>query len=359
MNRVNMWFDSIWSFALPGFQTIELYVFQKLSGAFVPAFFIAGALATFVPKSVIVRYLSAGVRPTVSYSVSLFAGGVLSVCACGILPLFQTVLNRGAGVGPAITFLFSGPAINVIAIIFTYQLLGAGLGNARIIFVILLALILGIMFAWLFQKSVRLVNQSNLALIGVSKKSSDLAKWMLCSLLMLMVLILPIESMPWSYKGPVNLIILFLITVVALKGLHRTERIDWIEKSCFLLKNIVPKLLIGVFMIGVIEPFARDWMIATLTNNSFEACLIAAIIGGILYVGTILGVVAVKGLVTMGMPEGPALALLLAGPSVALPSLIVIISICGKRIGLSFAVAVVVLSAISGWIYSNSSYWFA
>ena len=348
-----MWFDSMLSFVMPGFVAIKVYVFQKLSGAFIPAFFIAGAMATFIPKSTIVRYLSAGVRPVISYPVSLVSGGILSVCACGILPLFQTIFQRGAGVGPAITFLFSGPAINIIAIIFTYQLLGTELGHARIIFVLILALLLGLGFAYIFGEPRQRVASAQLALLPGSKKSRNLPKWVLFFLLMGMVLSLPIESIPWSTKGPLNLGLLFCLILVSKFGLYENERMDWLDKSWFLIRNILPKLLIGVFLVGILEPFARQWMIATLTNNSLMACFLASLIGGILYVGTILGVVAVKGLVGMGMPEGPALSLLLAGPSVALPSMLVIISICGKRIGFGFAIGVVLLSTISGWFYAN------
>ncbi len=142
-----MWFENFLTFVAPGFVAIKVYVFSKTFRSICTCiFFIAGAMATFVPKSAIIRYLSAGVRPVISYPVSLISGGILSVCACGILPLFQTIFQRGAGVGPAITFLFSGPAINIIAIIFTYQLLGTELGHARILFVLILALSLGLGF---------------------------------------------------------------------------------------------------------------------------------------------------------------------------------------------------------------------
>ena len=168
-----------------------------------------------------------------------------------------------------------------------------------------------------------------------------------------MVLSLPIESIPWSTKGPLNLGLILAIILVSKFGLYKDESIDWLEKSWFLIRSILPKLLLGVFIVGILEPFARQWMIATLTNNSLSACFLASVIGGILYIGTILGVVAVKGLVAMGMPEGPALSLLLAGPSVALRSMLVIISICGKRIGFAFAIGVILLSTLSGWFYAN------
>ncbi|MEE2925216.1 MAG: permease, partial [bacterium] len=200
-----MWLESLSTVVTPGFVAIKVYVFQKLSGAFIPAFFIAGAMATFIPKSTIVKYLSAGVKPIVSYPVSLVSGGILSVCACGILPIFQTIFQRGAGVGPAITFLFSGPAINIIAIVFTYQLLGTELGHARILFVLILALTLGLSFAMIFGEPKKRVSSAQLALLPSSKKSNNLPKWVLFFLLMGMVLSLPIESIPWSTKGPLNL----------------------------------------------------------------------------------------------------------------------------------------------------------
>ena len=348
-----MWFESLSTILIPGFLAIKIYVFQKLSGAFIPAFFIAGAMATFIPKSAIVRYLSAGTSPSISYPISLFSGGILSVCACGILPLFQTIFQRGAGVGPAITFLFSGPAINIIAIIFTYQLLGTELGHARILFVLILALSLGLGFAIIFGEPSRRVTSPKLALLPSSRKSSNLPKWLLFFLLMGMVLSLPIESIPWTIKGPLNLGLILGVILISKFGLNKNESSDWLEKSWFLIRNILPKLLLGIFLVGILEPFARQWMIATLTNNGLLACFLASVIGGILYIGTILGVVAVKGLVAMGMPEGPALSLLLAGPSVALPSMLVIVSICGKRIGFSFAIGVIFLSTLSGWIYAN------
>ncbi|MEE2925093.1 MAG: permease, partial [bacterium] len=194
---------------------------------------------------------------------------------------------------------------------------------------------------------------AQLALLPSSKKSNNLPKWVLFFLLMGMVLSLPIESIPWSTKGPLNLGLMLAVIIVSKFGLYKDESIDWLEKSWFLIRSILPKLLLGVFIVGILEPFARQWMIATLTNNSLSACFLASVIGGILYIGTILGVVAVKGLVAMGMPEGPALSLLLAGPSVALPSMLVIISICGKRIGFAFAIGVILLSTLSGWFYAN------
>jgi len=344
--------EAFTQFIMPGFEAIEIYILQKLGGAFLPAFFMAGAMATFIPKSAIIKYLSAGVKPWVSYPIAVVGGGVLSVCACGILPLFQTIYQRGAGIGPAITFLFAGPAINIIAILFTYQLLGSSLGHARILYVLVLALLLGAIFHFLFEGKQKRPVVAQMALLGSGRDPRISVKVGIFVLLMIMVMTLPISEIPWSVKVPVNGGCLAILTMLWFQFLDREEAWDWLDKSWFLIRNIVPKLVLGVFLIGVLEPYAKDFMVSQLSSNSFFSCLLASIIGGLLYVGTILGVVAVKGLVNLGMPDGPALSLLLAGPSIALPSMLVIASVCGKKIALSFALLVITLSAICGVVFT-------
>jgi len=341
---------------MPGFKAVEIYVLKRLAGAFIPAFFIAGAIATFIPRHTVIRFLSRGVNPLVSYPISLFAGGVLSVCACGILPLFQTVYQRGAGIGPALTFLYAGPAINVIAILFTFQLLGTSLGVARLLFVPLIALGLGLFMSRLFpDPDEGRTAPAELALVG-SEKSSVLVRAMVFVFLMGMVVSLPLEQIPWNIKGPLNLSLLLLVLYLAYAKLSRMERIHWFDKSFFLLKNIVPKLILGVFIIGMLEPHARVFMVEHLMDNGFWACLVASIVGGILYLGTILGVIAVKGLSSLGMPDGPALSLLLAGPTIALPSVFVITGICGLRVSITFCTLVILTSALAGTLFSGG--WF-
>jgi uncharacterized protein len=345
--------EDLFSVIKPGFQAVELYVIKRLAGAFLPAFFIAGGIATFIPRHTIIRFLARGVSPLVSYPISLVAGGVLSVCACGILPLFQTIYQRGAGIGPAITFLYAGPAINVIAILFTFQLLGSSLGFARLLFVPVIALGLGFFLSRVFADfEDRREGQAEMALVG-GEKSSILSRTMLFIFLMGMVITLPLEQISWEVKGPLNLVFLLVVVGIATTQLSRLERINWLDKSFFLLKNIVPKLILGVFIVGLLEPHARVLMVDRLMDNGFVACLLASVIGGILYLGTILGVIAVKGLTTMGMPDGPALALLLSGPTIALPSVFVITSICGFRISAAFCTLVILTSAVCGYFFAG------
>ncbi|MCJ8344182.1 permease, partial [bacterium] len=328
---------------------LQEYLLTKLAGAFLPAFFIAGAVGAWVPKSFIVRYLSAGTKAWVSYPSALIGGGLMSVCACGILPLFQTIYQRGAGIGPAITFLFAGPAINVIAILYTFQLLGTSMGIARILSVIVLSLSIGILFSLIFQKAeIKKVAKMKL----LQSEKSNHVKFLIVTFLMLMVFTLPLESIPWSYKGSLNAILILMIFFCSFKYMDQEEREPWIEKSFFLLKNIVPKLLIGIFLVGVLGPHSKFILTKYSIDNGLFSCFLASIVGSILYLGTIIGVVAVHGLSEMGMPEGPALSLLLSGPTIALPSMIVIMGVCGKKIGVLFLSSVVLLSTLAGYIYA-------
>ncbi|MCO4783685.1 MAG: permease [Candidatus Cloacimonetes bacterium] len=333
----------------PGFFALREYLLTKLVGAFLPAFFIAGAVGAWVPKSFIVKYLSAGTKARVSYPSALIGGGLMSVCACGILPLFQTIYQRGAGIGPAITFLFAGPAINVIAILYTFQLLGPQMGVARLISVALLALVIGGMFSVFQQKEERKVAKMSL----LESKESHNIKFLIVSLLMIMVFTLPLSGFDIMYKVSLNTGLLFLIVFCVNTYLTKEQREPWIEKSIFLLKNIVPKLLFGIFLVGVLTPHSKFIMTKYLIDNSLISCFVASLVGSVLYLGTIIGVVAVHGLSQMGMPQGPALSLLLSGPTIALPSMIVIMGVCGRKIGILFLLSVISLSTIAGYIYAT------
>ncbi|PCJ16947.1 MAG: hypothetical protein COB02_14875 [Candidatus Cloacimonadota bacterium] len=334
---------------LPGFLALQEYLLTKLAGAFIPAFFIAGAVGAWVPKSFIVKYLSAGTKARISYPSALIGGGLMSVCACGILPLFQTIYQRGAGIGPAITFLFAGPAINVIAILYTFQLLGPQMGIARLLSVVILSLVIGLLFSVLFQKD---ENKKMAKMALIENNQSNKVKFLIVTLLMLMVFTLPLENFAWKYKGTLNITFLLLIFFCSTKFISTEEREPWLEKSIFLLKSIVPKLLFGIFLVGVLTPHSKFILTKYLLDNSLLSCFIASIIGSILYLGTIIGVVAVHGLSQMGMPDGPALSLLLSGPTIALPSMIVIMGVCGKKIGILFLLSVIVFSSLAGYLYA-------
>jgi len=345
--------DGLLNLFSAGFAAIYTYLFSKIAGAFLPAFFVAGGLAVFVPRSAILKYLSPQAAPIKSYTTALFGGGVLSVCACGILPLFQSICLRGAGMGPAVTFLFAGPAINVIAILYTFELLGPELGWARIFYTILLSLGLGLIFSRLSQglKLEEEIKEPKLRLLGKSRDRWQI-RAMIMFMLTVMTLILPGHILEGGLKYGLFLILFIAVLFLAKFGLSDKMRQDWWEKSVSLLISIVPKLVVGIFIVGMIEKEAQVFLVGYSVDNSFFACLLASVIGSLLYFGTIVGVVFVHALVQLGLPQGPALALLLAGPSVCIPSLMVISKTMGRLKSFVFYILVVLFSTMAGWLHA-------
>jgi uncharacterized membrane protein YraQ (UPF0718 family) len=345
-------FEILYAYIQPGFAALETYVMQKIAGAFIPSFFIAGAIHVFIPKHMILSNLSAQVSKLRSHSVALVAGGALSVCACGILPLFQTIYKRGAGLGPSMTFLFAGPAINIIAIFYTFQFLGLSMVVARIVGVMILSVICGLLASYLFEKP---KDPTPVKQPKYKMRMGGLASpWALAGIfisLIAMVLVLPLK-LEWSAKIIVCAVSLFILIPSSLK-IERDIRKDWLLKSCSLMGSIIPKLLGGIFVIGLLEGLTRSFAVQYLTGeiSLFLSCLIASMVGAFLYLGTILGIVVVHGLVQLGMTQGPALSFLLAGPTIALPSMLVIFGVCPKKPAIYFILFVILGSALAGWGY--------
>jgi uncharacterized membrane protein YraQ (UPF0718 family) len=209
------------------------------------------------------------------------------------------------------------------------------------------------MFSLLFSGKYKPQPKKELKLSQTLQTTSYKDKWLIGIILMIMVFTLPMPQIPGNIKWPLNLVLLILICLIAKFMMEPKERKEWLMKSFNVMKLIIPRLLIGIFIIGLIEPHSNRLAVAYLSDgsNSFLACFLSSFIGAILYLGTIIGIVAVDGLVKIGMGEGPALALLLSGPTLALPSMIVIVKICGRKIGLLFCFTVILFSAVAGWLY--------
>lgn len=352
-----------WMAALHGgWLALEKYFFGKIFGAFIPAFFLAGAIGTWIPKSAVIRYLSPKASKKVAYLVATIAGGLLSVCACGILPLFSAIYSRGAGIGPAITFLFAGPAINLIAIFYTYDLLGSRLGHARIVAAFGLSVLIGLAFSALFEE--RAPPQEAPARKAAIDLSAGPTRtgWQTAAPMLGMVLatvVLPLDvgrffpflkgSELSAKLGVVALSIAFVVATTK-AWFSAEERSAWLEKTRFLLMQILPKVLIGIFLTGMLESTVQKATILEYVGqNDLASCGVASLVGGVLYFGTILGVIAARFFQVMGMPDGPVLALLLAGPAVTLPSVLAITEIIGKKRALAYFTLVVLFSTLAGF----------
>ncbi|MBI4872732.1 MAG: permease [Candidatus Riflebacteria bacterium] len=338
-----------------GLKALEENLVGKLSGAFIPAFFVAGGVGVFIPKAVVVKYLSPQANRFTAYLVASVAGAVLSVCSCGIIPLFAAFYEQGAGLGPAVTFLFAGPSINLISMFYGFYLLGSRMGLAVIGTVIVTAIALGVTFQALFGERKAAPEPAPEPLLGAATRGFWPTFFFFAFLLM-MTLLLPLQEIPWKVKLAwvgVNLIGLLVTLRLHFSG---ADVRAWVEKSVFLIRRLLPRILIGIFLLGILQGLEKQDPTAFLTfrqtvgNSGVLACLCASLVGAILYMGSILAVLTVKALMAMGMAGGPALAFVVAAPGVSFSTLFAVAEVIGMRRSAAYYALVVIFAGLAGWV---------
>lgn len=340
-----------------GVNAVLDYISAHVLTCLIPAFFIAGAIAAFVKKDAILRYFGNDVEKWKSYGVASVSGGVLAVCSCTILPIFAGIYKKGAGIGPATTFLFAGPAINILAIIYTAQILGYDLGAARAISAVLMSVVIGVLMSILFK------GESSGG--RPNPKSNERGKpiWLILVFFTLLITILIIggTKLELWLKIMVMLLLAVVLGLLCYRYFTKKEMKTWGTETLDLAKKIFPILLVGTFVLGVVAYFLPPQTFAPfLSGNSISACFTASIVGALLYMPTLLEVPIVG--TTLGYTSGiigagPALSLLLAGPGVSLPNMVVLFRILGARKAMAYLLIVILISAFSGYIFGNFVRW--
>ena len=333
-----------------GISALTEYLSAHVLTCLIPAFFIAGAIAVFLKKEYVLKYLGPKTKKYVSYSVAAVSGCILAVCSCTILPLFASIRKRGAGLGPAITFLFSGPAINLLAIIYTARALGFDLGVARAISAILLSVIIGLIMHFLF-KGEKIKNKSNFSdLVSEVPKS----KTTILSFFILLIGILIVNGLQIAFNLKLIIFGILIILLIILLKLRFTKKdnIEWMKETWDIAKLITPYLLVGVFIAGIVGfLMPREIVQAYLGGNSLLSNFIASVFGAFMYFATLTEVPIIGELMKLGMGKGPSLALLLAGPSLSLPNMLVIRKILGNKQTIAYISLVIIFSTIAGLIF--------
>ncbi|OQY30051.1 MAG: hypothetical protein B6244_01980 [Candidatus Cloacimonetes bacterium 4572_55] len=377
----------------------------------IPAFFIAGVIAVFISQAAVIKYFGANAKKWLSYAVASISGSVLAVCSCTILPLFAGIYKRGAGIGPATAFLYSGPAINVLAIILTAQILGPELGIARVVSAVSFSIIIGLLMHVIFRKEERekAVAQQNLpepdenrplwqtafhffVMIAIlvfanwGRPDSDSGAWAaifthkwhltaffgilfagsLIYILKLKPIFVGLASLPviiLVLLFPTQPLIPFSTAMIALSLLlsfsPNHEPQEWMSSTWEFAKQIMPLLAMGVLAAGFLlgEPdggmgvIPNSWIGNLVGGNSLQANFFASIVGAFMYFATLTEVPIVQGLIHAGMGKGPALSLLLAGPALSLPNMLVIRSVMGTKKTMIFVSLVVVMATLSGALF--------
>jgi len=330
-----------------GLDGLAEYLSAHVLTCLVPAFFIAGAIAVFISQASVLKYFGPQAKKALSYGVASVSGTILAVCSCTILPLFGGIYKRGAGLGPAIAFLFSGPAINVLAIVYSARLLGYDIGAARAIGAILFSIVIGLAMAFIYRREESQKDASAFTILAADPEGKKLWQQIIYFGTMVGVLIAA-SSKNWIATG-----VLFAILIVILwRWFTRGEIKLWMKETLHFVRLILPWLLAGVFIAGILkvaipESVVTDWV----GGNSLLANFIASFLGTLMYFATLTEVPIVRSFMDLGMGKGPALTLLLAGPALSLPSMLVIRSIMGTKKMLTFVALVVVMATFTGYIF--------
>lgn len=353
------------------FALVKWYAREHVLLCLIPAFFIAGAISVFISQASVLKYFGPKANRVIAYCVASVSGTILAVCSCTVLPLFAGIYTHGAGLGPATTFLYSGPAINILAIIMTARILGWQLGLGRALSAVIMSIVIGILMNAAFSKEERTRHNNASLKIETSDEKHPLWQTSLHFFFMITFLIFANWSEPkagitglWAsifrikwFLSAVSLLGLFFV----LKRWFSGEEIKtWVQATWGFAKQITPLLLIGVFAAGLLlgrpghEGVIPSRFVAGLVGgNSIGANFFASIVGAFMYFATLTEVPILQGLIGSGMGKGPALALLLAGPALSLPSMLVLKSIMGTRKTVVYVITVIVISTFCGIVFGN------
>lgn len=394
---------------LEALHLVKWYAQEHVLLCLVPAFFIAGAIAVFISQASVMKYLGAEANKVLAYGVASVSGTILAVCSCTVLPLFAGIYRMGAGLGPACAFLYSGPAINVLAIILTARVLGVELGVARAVGAVVFSVVIGLLMHLLYRKEELEKVQAQ---ASMPKPEVERPLWQNAGFFAVMVLILvfanwgrpqetqglwySIYSLKWLITGffsvifgailvlwfklhwlkvfitaiacivagtlfPGQPLVPFVVATIGLSIITsgiEGESGEWFSQSWGFTKQILPLLFWGVLIAGLLlgRPggeglIPSEWVARSVGGNSLAANLFASVAGAFMYFATLTEVPILEGLLNNGMGKGPALALLLAGPALSLPNMLVIRSVLGTKKTAVFVLLVIVMATVSGLIY--------
>ena len=399
-------------FDLAIFEALKLlkwYAREHVLLCLVPAFFIAGVISIFISQGAVIKYFGANANKWLAYLVASVSGTILAVCSCTILPLFSSIHKRGAGLGPAMAFLYSGPAINILAIILTARILGWQLGLARVIGAVSFSVVIGLIMSLIYRKEEKAKAEAQMN-FPAPPETRPLWQTALHFFSLVFILVFANWGRPdvehglffwlfshkWHITGFFGLLLIFsLIKIVKIKPLFvglaaifvaliailfpnqplipfvtgvvaltiltaitPNEPREWLFSTWEFAKQILPLLAAGVLVAGFLlgsvggeGVIPASWVTALVGGNSFFANLFASVFGAFMYFATLTEVPIIQGLLNAGMGQGPALALLLAGPALSLPNMLVIRSVIGTQKTVIYVVLVSVMATISGMIF--------
>jgi len=332
-----------------GFAAVYDYVLAHTLFCLVPAFFIAGAMAALIPKDLLLPYLGKDSPKHVAYPLAVVSGLLLAVCSCTVLPLFAGIKKGGAGIGPAITFLYTAPATNIVAILYTGSLIGWDVAAARIFLSVLFAVSIGMIISKMFHEEE--MAQASDTFVR-SEKSHEIRRLVyLFSVLIGILLVGTRVNVPWI-KYLIELFLIGMSAVIAKRLFTKEEREGWMRETWGFAKAIAPLLLVGVFVSGMVKVLLpQDFVTTYMGSNSLTALIIPVLFGVLVYFPTLVEVPMAKVFLDLGMGKGPLMAYLLADPVLSLPSILVVSKIMGTKRTVAYICLIVVFTVFGGYLF--------
>ncbi len=313
-----------------------------------PAYLLAGAISAFVPVDKVLRYLGYQAKRWIGYGTAIFSGIVVSMCSCNIAPLAMSIYKRGAGIGPAFAFLYAGPALNLVTLVWTFQVFGGLFGLWRVGGTIVSALIIGIVMAWLFRGEENRRTQATVATNGGTavfalsefEQRYPYRSWFIMACLMVL-LVLGAKGLPWALRIPALIGCTFALIYAFSNWFEPYEVKEWLLESWRFMKMTLPILVPAILLIAfAARKVPIDWFVTTaeghkpfffLGDNSLKATTLASIFGSLMYFPILTEIPFVKAFLKQGMGVAPAMAILLGGPGVSLPGAILIARFFGWK----------------------------
>lgn len=346
---------------------LRSYAREHVLLCLVPAFFIAGAISVFLSQASVMKYLGAGANKILAYSVASVSGSVLAVCSCTVLPLFAGIYKMGAGLGPATAFLYAGPAINILAIVLTAKILGFELGLARAVGAIVFSIVIGLIMHFIYRKEELQKAQSQTAPTDVTRPLWKNAVYFgsMVAVLVFANWAKPAETTGlwaaiYSAKWIITSVFLTVLILTIILWFSKNDLTQWGGSTWGFAKQIMPLLFAGVLIAGFLlgKPdgegiIPSGWIAKAVGGNSVKSNLFASVAGAFMYFATLTEIPILQGLMGSGMGKGPALSLLLAGPALSLPNMLVIRSVMGTQKTIVFVLLVIMMATISGVIFGT------
>lgn len=359
-----MYEDIILKGLLGGVTALVDYLSAHVLTCLIPAFFIAGAMNALLNKDSITMYLGEKSPAYKAYPVAVVGGLLLAVCSCTILPLFAGIKKKGAGIGPAIAFLYTAPATNILAVSFTWSVIGADFAIARIVLSVTFAVLIGLIISKLFAETPAATPDPIGCACSPAAEASA-AKGQKHVILFIATLVAILFVGTWALfmenklAGiPLRFIVLplliLLIIAEALKWFTRDEQRSWLEETWSFMKKIFPLLFIGIFAAGIISALLpKDFLGLYLGSNTVMANLIAVLFGTFMYFPTLVEVPMARMFLDLGMARGPLLAYVLADPVISLPSILVVRKFMGTKQTIAYVLLIVFFCTLAGLIYGS------